>query len=136
MKLRSLIVAAAFATSIQSIVALAQAMTNTRPIAATNPASEPSDLLRVPHQRASMSVFAAADRRHQGRNLKMGKRGAIAKSSPSLPIPGAYKTAPYACIVIVPGKNPDDHSVVEPAERGSAMPVIKPELRFIPLRSK
>lgn len=51
-------------------------------------------------------------------------------------MPGVYRTEPYACIVVVPDKCPDDRSVVPPSERGSAMPVIKPELRFTPLRSK
>jgi len=36
--------------------------------------------------------------------------------------------------VIVPGKSPDDKMVVGPTAQGSAMPVIKPELHFIPLR--
>src|ERR1041384_8548414 len=136
MNLRSLLVAAAFATSLQSITALGQVITNTGPIAATNLAAAPLDWLRQPHYGGNMRLFAAADGGRQVRNLKMGELAAIAKSLPSLPTPDVYRTAPYACIVIVPGKNPDDRSVVKPAEVDSAMPVIKPELRFIPLPSK
>ena len=138
MKLRLLVVAAAFATWLQLITTRAQVITNTRPIAATNLASAPLDLLRRPHHGANMSLLAATDGGRQGWRLKMGELAAITKPAPSLPIPtaGVYKTAPFACIVVVPGKHADDRSVLKPTEVDSAMPVIKPELRFIPVRSK
>jgi hypothetical protein len=39
---------------------------------------------------------------------------------------------PYNCIVVVPGPHPDDRCVINPQGMESAMPIIKPELRFIP----
>jgi hypothetical protein len=51
--------------------------------------------------------------------------------------PGIYKTEPYACIVIVPGPHPDDRSLIQPPSTPSdPMPVIKPDLRFVPVRPK
>ena len=47
---------------------------------------------------------------------------------------GVYKTAPYSCIVVVPGPHPDDRTIVNPRGGDSAMPIIKPDLQFIPLR--
>lgn len=44
--------------------------------------------------------------------------------------PGVYETWPYTCIVVVPGPHPDDKSMVP--STGDGMPVIKPDLRFIP----
>jgi hypothetical protein len=55
--------------------------------------------------------------------------------SPSSPrtIPaGVYKTVPYSCIVVVPGPHPDDRCVINPGGVDSAMPIIRPDLRFIP----
>jgi len=54
--------------------------------------------------------------------------------------PGIYKTEPYACIVIVPAKHLDDEIAVgagtPPTDTAPAMPMVKPELHFIPLNSK
>ena len=49
------------------------------------------------------------------------------------PPPGVYKTAPYTCIVVVPGPHRDDQCVVNPGESDSSMPIVKPDLQFIPL---
>ena len=49
------------------------------------------------------------------------------------PAPGVYKTAPYTCIVVVPGPRPDDVCITRPRGGDSSMPIIKPDLRFIPL---
>ena len=53
--------------------------------------------------------------------------------SPARPAPGVYRTAPYSCIVVVPGPHLDDRFVTTPREGQSSMPIIRPELRFIPL---
>ena len=105
-------------------------------ITATTLASAALDWQRMPNQRDSMRLLTTADGGLPVPNLQMGARAVIAQSASALLIPGIYKTAPYACIVVVPDKCPDDHSVVAPAECGSAMPVIRPELRFTPLLSK
>ena len=66
-----------------------------------------------------------------------GKYGAprqpLAKNAPA---PGVYETAPYTCMVIVPGAHPDDSSVHWSGAGPSRMPVVKPELRFIPRAAK
>lgn len=50
--------------------------------------------------------------------------------------PGIYKTEPYTCIVIVPGEHPDDKMAIHLPDQGSRMPVLKPDLRFVPVRPK
>jgi hypothetical protein len=50
--------------------------------------------------------------------------------------PGIYKTEPYTCIVIVPGEHPDDRMAIHPPDQGSNMPVLKPDLHFIPVQPK
>jgi hypothetical protein len=46
---------------------------------------------------------------------------------------GVYKTAPYTCIVVVPGPHPDDRSIVSPSSGEYRMPIIRPNVQFIPL---
>jgi hypothetical protein len=48
--------------------------------------------------------------------------------------PGLYATAPYSCLVLVPGPHPDDRAVVGTggADADPSMPIIKPDLQFIP----
>ena len=58
------------------------------------------------------------------------------RQSPALPgqLPaGVYKTLPYTCIVVVPGPHPDDRAVVSPRSGDYPMPIIRPDLQFIPL---
>jgi hypothetical protein len=50
---------------------------------------------------------------------------------PALPAPGIYETAPFTCIVVVPGPHPDDRCIRSPAV-GPFMPTVRPDLRFIP----
>ncbi len=55
-----------------------------------------------------------------------------------LPAPGLYKSEPYTCLILVPGKHPDDKALkgglqstnLVPAP--APMPGKVPELRFIP----
>jgi len=54
-------------------------------------------------------------------------------SAPSAIPPGVYRTFPYSCIVVVPGPHPDDLYIVNPGGGNDPMPIIKPELQFIPL---
>ena len=52
------------------------------------------------------------------------------------PGPGLYKTEPYTCLVLVPGKHPDDRMAqrrqLQLPETAARMPVVRPELRFVP----
>ena len=65
-------------------------------------------------------------------------------ASLTLPKPGVYRTEPYASIVIVPRQHLDDNCIIGStnAFAGLAlqpdikMPIIRPELRLIPLDQK
>jgi hypothetical protein len=133
MKLKSVLVAAAFAALLQSITAFAQAVTNGVPRADTEPTLSRTGLPGSLNQPQGARFFVIADPGRQSRDLTLGGRIAITKLPSLLLKPGVYKTAPYASIVIVPSKNPGDRIVVAPAASGSTMPVIKPELRLIAL---
>lgn len=105
-------------------------------ITATTLASAVVDWQPPPNQYGNRRLSWAADGGLQAHSLKAGERAAIPQTASSLPRPGVYKTEPYACTVVVTDKCPDDRSVAMPAERGSVMPMIKPELSFSPLHSK
>ena len=45
---------------------------------------------------------------------------------------GVYKTLPYTCIVVVPGPHPDDRCIVSPPGGECRMPIIRPDVQFIP----
>ena len=47
------------------------------------------------------------------------------------PKPGVYQTFPFTSLLVVPGSHPDDRSCVAPKEKGSSMPVMKPELHLL-----
>jgi hypothetical protein len=46
--------------------------------------------------------------------------------------PGIYLSEPYACIVVVPGAQADDGALIPPPEQVPPMPVVRPELRWVP----
>lgn len=56
----------------------------------------------------------------------------VMPSAPTAMPPGVYKTFPYSCIVVVPGPHPDDRCIVNPSGGNDPMPIIKPDLQFIP----
>ena len=56
----------------------------------------------------------------------------VVPSAPSAVPPGVYRTAPYNCIVVIPGPQLDDKCIVNPGGGNDPMPVIKPDLQFIP----
>jgi hypothetical protein len=56
----------------------------------------------------------------------------VVPAAPPIIPPGVYKTTPYSCIVVVPGPHPDDKCIVNPGSGNSPMPIIKPDVRFIP----
>jgi hypothetical protein len=55
----------------------------------------------------------------------------VPSTPPGLP-PGVYRTVPYGCIVVVPGPLVDDKCIVNSGGGNSSMPIIKPDLQFIP----
>ena len=68
----------------------------------------------------------------EGRKLALKQKRTPEHKEP--PAPGIYKTAPYTCIVIVPGPHPDDQAV-KPVGPAPPMPTIEPKLEFIPWSS-
>jgi hypothetical protein len=54
-------------------------------------------------------------------------------ASPGQLLAGVYKTLPYTCIVVVPGPHPDDQAIFSPSSRDYRMPIVRPDLQFIPL---
>jgi hypothetical protein len=136
MKTKSLIVAAGLAVSVPSVITLARAGWNGGPVAVTSLTSAPAGWAFVSNQWGGTRLFLIPNGGHRAGNPQMGSQAVTAKSPAFLPEPGVYKTTPFTCIVIVPGKNSDDRCMLRPAEADSAMPVIKPDLRFAPLNSK
>jgi hypothetical protein len=80
-------------------------------------------------------------------DVKAGQRSVMRNPSPSVLVlpagkspappvlkPGVYETAPYSCIVVVPGLHPDDRALIgsDSGNNYSAMPIIRPDLQFIP----
>ena len=110
--------------------ALAVSLYSTRAVAQT-----------LPH-----TVLLTTNRALVTRNLVIVPRGGtnrvatnlVGRGRPftALPSPLVYRTEPYACIVVVPGSHPDDWWLITPGNRGSDMPVIRPELRFVPVPAK
>ena len=53
--------------------------------------------------------------------------------SATIVAPGIYKTEPYTCLVLVPGRHLDDKSIIS-GNRGPQiqMPTVRPDLKLIP----
>jgi hypothetical protein len=45
---------------------------------------------------------------------------------------GVYKTLPYTCIIVVPGPCPDDRAIVDLSSGIYRIPIIWPDVQFIP----
>ncbi len=130
-------VIAAITTALLAIPAIGQVLTDTVPPAPPNRDSGPFGPLGAPWLTSNIGVLAWSTNGVQRTNFFARPRLARPKGRvPSAPKPGVYRTEPYACIVVVPGKHPDDRSVVKPGDPGPPMPVVRPELRFIPFRPK
>ncbi len=60
----------------------------------------------------------------------------VCKPSTSQPLkPGIYQTAPFSCIVVVPGPHLDDRAIVgagPSVPETLRMPTVRPDLQFIP----
>jgi hypothetical protein len=46
--------------------------------------------------------------------------------------PGIYETAPYSGLVLVPGSCGDERAIIVPSVQDFSMPMVEPDLRFIP----
>jgi len=155
MRFKSLILAAALAASSFLIPRMAQLSMNT-------PHPDPLTFRRVEgEQSSSFGVAHAADysvasisplQFDQRRKVQWPPRGLtervqtgfpatayreeVKSFSRELPKPGVYRTTPFACIVIVPPSDFDGQIAVSPPESACPMPLLKPDLHFIPLNSK
>lgn len=94
----------------------AAALTNQPPLVATPPSVDGSTNL-------SLKPLSTVSLVYPGRN-----------AGPSQPLaPGAYRTRPYAIIMVVPKSGLDDRCVAGGNNPDSKMPVTKPELRAVPI---
>jgi len=50
-----------------------------------------------------------------------------------VPPPGVYKTEPFKILTVVPDPTLDKEALVEPPKISEIMPILRPEMRFIPL---
>ena len=58
--------------------------------------------------------------------------GSVLPAPKCAPAPGVYKTAPYGCLVVVPGPMMDDRCIVGLGGGRCPMATIRPELQFLP----
>jgi len=94
---------------------------------------------------AGLRKNAPAPSTNAGPRIAGPNQGQVLFLQPNRPAgqlaPGVYETAPYTCIVVVPGAHPDDKMIVGGAAVGMnevdpKMPIVRPELRFIPRGKK
>jgi hypothetical protein len=114
----------------------------------TGSAASPKALSSLPGSTWSFSVlnsknFTAKDFIGTNRFLVGTNRFAPVPFSTStnrhandLPGPGVYRTEPFAGIVVVPGTNIDDRMIIGPLNSDEKMPILRPNLRFIPWGGK
>jgi hypothetical protein len=123
---------------IQSGSAFGQSLPPNFWVSVTNQPWGRNSTIRLKSQpRSPIFIITNASAGLTGRIL-LASRQALnpATNIPTAPQPGVYKTEPYSCLVVVPGPHPDDKCIVGAPGRGSEMPVIVPELRFIPYTPK
>jgi hypothetical protein len=121
--------------SIESNQSAAQILTNKSPLRVATGASPQLKVFVAPPQplNALLPGGRSVDLSHATTNAL---DGGLKEVSATLLKPGVYTTTPYACVVIVPEPHLDERFVVKPLGPSASMPVLKPELHFIPLHSK
>jgi len=130
MRLLWFILATAFASSLPSVQAPRPSTTNGRLISITNLAGGVS-------RHFNLVLTNAGTLPPNWRLWSTNAPGKLAGSgAETFPKPGVYKTMPYTCIVVVPPACPDDRSAVKPADPGPSIPMLQPDLRFIPRSPK
>src|ERR1041384_2695790 len=120
MKLEGFVLTAGLVASLQPGVTLAGGTTNVATVSRSAP------FPRVGYTNpivGSTSMFP----------FRFNLSSAPAKSPASnSPAPGVYITEPHTCIVVVPGRHPDEARAVNPTHRTAPMPTIQPDVRLIP----
>jgi hypothetical protein len=135
MWLKSLMVAAGCIPMLWSIHSAGQTATNHTVFTLTNSASGPATRILRSTNGNIIIITTNALGPVSGRTFR-AQQPKDSKPFSSAALPGVYSTEPYTCIVIVPVAHPDDQSVIHPPEPAPNMPVLKPDLRFVPLRPK
>jgi hypothetical protein len=93
-----------------------------------------SNLVVIPSPGSNLLFLASAPARKPElmiQTLPSSARPHPPSTPPTIPA-GVYQTVPYSCIVVVPGPHPDDRCIFGKGSGDSSMPIIKPDLRFIP----
>ena len=99
------------------------------------PEKSESDVVAIPLPRTNLLIplFASGwQPQFEVPSVPQSARPQPPASPGQLPA-GVDKTAPYTCIVVVPGRCPDDRAVVTARGGDYSMPIIRPDLQFIPL---
>jgi hypothetical protein len=96
------------------------------------PGKTQSNLVVIPSPRSNLLFLASAPARQPEPAIQTSPPSAHPPSAPSTIPAGVYKTLPYSCIVVVPGPHPDDRCMFGQGKGETSMPIIKPDLRFIP----
>jgi hypothetical protein len=91
-----------------------------------------SNLVVIPSPNSNVLFLARAPGRKPEITIHFNPPSTNLPSAlPTIP-PGVYRTVPYSCIVVVPGPHPDDRCMFGQGSGETSMPIIKPDLRFIP----
>ena len=131
MRLKWFVLTAGLVTALQPGVALAGVTTNIATLV-TNSSPQSAGRLAPSPQLRYPNLFESSTSTFRRPQFRFNLPAAVAKGPASnLPTPGVYTTEPYACIVVVPGRHPDDKMAVGMTDK-TPMPIIKPELRFNP----
>jgi hypothetical protein len=129
MRVKWLIAAVGLAVSLYSKPVPAQVLTNKGPLIAANLAWRQA----LPPQPATLTVLPT---RTRAKVQVPAQLQDLKSLSTEFPKPGVYTTTPYTCVIIVPDARIDEQFVVRPTAPPSSMPVLKPELHFVPFGSK
>ena len=89
-----------------------------------------------PNQGVAMARFPTPHAIPARNSKKPAFPGIRAQTDPEVLKPGIYKTTPFTCIVIVPESHLDDGMVVRIPYCDSNMPILKPDLHFIPIQER
>ena len=98
------------------------------------PGNPESETVGIPLARTNVLMpLLASDGQPQfeAQNLPQPKHPQPPAAPGQLP-PGVYKTLPYTCIVVVPGPHLDEWFFVTPPGGECPMPIIRPDVQFIP----
>jgi hypothetical protein len=97
-----------------------------------NPGSNPAAIPLVRTNLLAPLSASGWQPQFEAQNMQQPTRLQPSVSLGQLPA-GVYKTLPYTCIVVVPGAHPDDRCIVSLPGGECPMPIIRPEVQFIPL---